>query len=146
MSNIDKRALTAGTYAILFRDNWDGEGDVYETLAMLSDDLVWYHYENGRALIEYEGDEVLKAWPLDDGGNVLALLDELEAKDKYLELEREKSRRVMSRIAELEAREVRLPPTLWYEHDELPREIPVLSRRLVINTLRDAGIALDTGE
>lgn len=82
MSNIDKRPLKPGTYAILFRNNWDGEGDVYETLATLSNDLVWYHYENGNALIEYEGDEVLKAWPLDDGSNMLALLDALEAKDK----------------------------------------------------------------
>lgn len=75
----NKQALKPGTYAILFRDNWDGERDVYETLATLGDDLIWYHHENGKALIECEGDEVLKAWPLDDGGNVLALLDELEA-------------------------------------------------------------------
>ncbi|MDZ9009145.1 ead/Ea22-like family protein [Escherichia coli] len=78
----NKQALKPGTYAILFRDNWDGERDVYETLATLGDDLIWYHHENGKALIEYEGDEVLKAWPLDDGGNLLALLDELEAAEK----------------------------------------------------------------
>lgn len=45
-----------------------------------------------------------------------------------------------TRIAELEARTVTLPPTFWYEHDDLPREIPVLSRRLVINALREAGV------
>lgn len=49
------------------------------------------------------------------------------------------------RIAELEAREVKLPPTLWYEHDDLPREIPVLSRRLVINALREAGVKIAAG-
>lgn len=49
------------------------------------------------------------------------------------------------RIAELEARTVKLPPTFWYEHDDLPREIPVLSRRLVINALREAGIKIATG-
>jgi len=56
----------------------------------------------------------------------LALLDELEAAEK--------------RNAELEAREVTLPPTFWYDHDDLPREIPVLSRRLVIKALREAGV------
>ncbi|MCU6205130.1 hypothetical protein [Enterobacter cloacae] len=45
-----------------------------------------------------------------------------------------------NRIAELEAREVKLPPTFWYDHDDLPREIPVLSRRLVIKALREAGV------
>lgn len=44
------------------------------------------------------------------------------------------------RIAELEAREVTLPPTFWYEHDELPREIPVLDKRLVKKALREAGV------
>ncbi|EFD0645619.1 ead/Ea22-like family protein [Escherichia coli] len=46
------------------------------------------------------------------------------------------------RIAELEAREVTLPPTFWYDHDDLPREIPVLSRRLVIKALREAGVKI----
>jgi hypothetical protein len=49
------------------------------------------------------------------------------------------------RIAELEAREVVLPATFWYEHDDLPREIPVLSRRLVIKALREAGIKIAAG-
>lgn len=57
---------------------------------------------------------------------VLAILDELEAAEKQ--------------IAELQAREVKLPPTFWYDHDDLPREIPVLSRRLVINALHKAGV------
>lgn len=82
MSNIDKRALKPGTYAILFRDNWEGEGGVYEGLATLSEDFDWYDRETGNALVE--GIEVLKAWPLDDGSNMLALLDELEAKDKRI--------------------------------------------------------------
>jgi hypothetical protein len=46
------------------------------------------------------------------------------------------------RIAELEAREVMLPPTIWYEHDDLPRDIPVLSKRLMKKALRDAGIGI----
>ncbi|HIE5014173.1 TPA: hypothetical protein ACXNLO_001393 [Enterobacter cloacae] len=79
MSNIDK--LRPGIYAILFRNNWDGEGDTYEAFASLDAEGVWRN-EDGDELLEYQGDEVLKAWPLDDGSDVLALLDELEAKDR----------------------------------------------------------------
>lgn len=50
------------------------------------------------------------------------------------------ARQAEKRIAKLEAREVKLPPTFWYEHDDLPREIPVLSRRLVIKALRETGV------
>ncbi|HAT3686975.1 ead/Ea22-like family protein [Citrobacter freundii] len=59
---------------------------------------------------------------------VLALLDELEAAEK--------------RIAELEAREVALPPTFWYEHDDLSSDIPVLDKRLVKKALSAAGIGV----
>lgn len=44
------------------------------------------------------------------------------------------------RIAGLEAREVTLPPTFWYEHDDLSRDIPVLDKRLVKKAIRAAGI------
>ncbi|EOD8853936.1 hypothetical protein ACJ5W3_002732 [Enterobacter hormaechei] len=85
---------------------------------------------------------------------VLALLDELEAaENRIAEVESQrrmafmacnrwgdKFREAEKRIAELEAREVTLPPTFWYDHDDLPREIPVLSRRLVIKALREAGV------
>ena len=81
MSNIDK--LKPGKYAILFRNNWDGKGDTYETFAILDAEGIWRD-EDGDELLEYQGDEVLSAWPMDDGSNVLALLDELEAKDKRL--------------------------------------------------------------
>ncbi|EDM3388297.1 protein Ead [Salmonella enterica subsp. enterica serovar Newport] len=46
------------------------------------------------------------------------------------------------RIAELEAREVTLPPTFWYEHDDLSRDIPVLDKRLVKKAIRAAGIRI----
>ena len=59
---------------------------------------------------------------------VIALLDELEAAEK--------------RIAELEAREVALPPTFWYEHDDLSSDIPVLDKRLVKKALSAAGIGV----
>lgn len=86
MSNIDK--LKAGKYAILFRNNWDGEGDTYETFAILDAEGIWRD-EDGDELLEYQGDEVLKAWPLDDGSDVLAMLDDLEDKDKRIADQRE---------------------------------------------------------
>ncbi|MCY0071175.1 hypothetical protein LCT09_25780 [Klebsiella pneumoniae] len=45
-----------------------------------------------------------------------------------------------SRIDELESRTVKLPPTFWYEHDDLSRDVPVLDKRLVKKMLREAGI------
>ena len=45
-------------------------------------------------------------------------------------------------IAELEARTVTLPPTFWYEHDDLSRDIPVLDKRLVKKAIRAAGIGV----
>ncbi|EBO9780702.1 ead/Ea22-like family protein [Salmonella enterica subsp. enterica] len=44
------------------------------------------------------------------------------------------------RIQDLEAREVTLPPTFWYEHDDLSRDVPVLDKRLVKKAIRAAGI------
>ena len=44
------------------------------------------------------------------------------------------------RIASLEARTltVKLPKTLWYEHDDLSRDVAVLEKRLVKKLLREA--------
>lgn len=50
------------------------------------------------------------------------------------------------RIAELEARTVTLPPTFWYEHDDLSRDVPVLDKRLVKKAIRAAGIKVIEGE
>ncbi|MEP9947360.1 hypothetical protein ABLU85_22745 [Klebsiella sp. GG_Kp154] len=47
------------------------------------------------------------------------------------------------RIAELESRTVKLPPTFWYEHDDLSRDVPVLDKRLVKKMLREAGIKVE---
>ena len=123
MTALNKQALKPGLYAILFCNNWDGEGDTYETLASLDSNLIWHNHETGKELFEFEGDAVLKAWPLDDGSNVLALLDE------NLQLQRDKDsleavaiamrddmreahgklEAAEKRIAELEARTVTLP-------------------------------------
>lgn len=69
--------------------------------------------------------------------------DRIAELDAELEREREKTRRVMSRIAELESRTVKLPPTFWYEHDGLSRDVPVLDKRLVKKMLREAGIKVE---
>ena len=34
--------------------------------------------------LQYKGDGILKAWPLDDGSDVLALVEALEARDKQI--------------------------------------------------------------
>ncbi|HHH8640746.1 TPA: ead/Ea22-like family protein [Klebsiella pneumoniae] len=47
------------------------------------------------------------------------------------------------RIAELESRTVKLPPTFWYEHDDFSRDVPVLDKRLVKKMLREAGIKVE---
>ena len=91
MTALNKQALKPGLYAILFRNNWDGEGDTYEMLASLDANLTWHNYETGKELFEYEGDEILKSWLLNDSTTT----DALEAAEK--------------RIAELEARTVTLP-------------------------------------
>lgn len=49
------------------------------------------------------------------------------------------------RIAELEAREIKLPPTIWYDCDGESQEIAVLEKRLVEQTLNEAGIKIAAG-
>lgn len=46
-------------------------------------------------------------------------------------------------LAERESRTVKLPPTFWYEHDDLSRDVPVLDKRLVKKMLREAGIKVE---
>lgn len=51
-------------YALLFVNNWDGEGDHEYLIAELSDQGVWTRYENGNPLFEFAGDKIISAWPL----------------------------------------------------------------------------------
>lgn len=70
------------------------------------------------------------------------------AKRRITELEDKLSRYSMSageadqRIAELESRTVtvKLPPTIWYEHDDYAQEIAVLEKSRVLQALTAAGI------
>lgn len=55
--------VAPGLYAILYRDNWDGEGYVYHLLAEYKDGK-WYAEDSGKELLEYEGDAILRVWPL----------------------------------------------------------------------------------
>ncbi|EOK3681983.1 hypothetical protein ACNEVU_001017 [Escherichia coli] len=80
MTALNKQALKPGLYAILFRNNWDGEGDTYEMLASLDENLIWHNYETGKELFEYEGDEILKSWLLNDSTTT----DALEAAEKRI--------------------------------------------------------------
>lgn len=67
----------------------------------------------------------------------LAINWQMRCKDAEAKLEAAERR-----IAELEARTVTLPPTFWYEHDDLSRDIPVLDKRLVKKAIRAAGIGV----
>lgn len=79
MTDITELAqLKPGKYAILYRDNWDGEKNEYHTLAVLTEEGGWYDDEFNAELLKYQGDKILKVWPLDDGSNILALVEALE--------------------------------------------------------------------
>ncbi|EBW7778696.1 TPA: ead/Ea22-like family protein [Salmonella enterica subsp. enterica serovar Saintpaul] len=44
-------------------------------LAILDENLIWHNYETGKELFEYEGDEILKSWLLNDSTTTDALED-----------------------------------------------------------------------
>ena len=77
----------------------------------------------------------------------LALVEALEKAQQRIASQREYYEGVIAdggkRIAELESRTVKLPPTFWYEHDDLSRDVPVLDKRLVKKMLREAGIKVE---
>jgi hypothetical protein len=54
---------TVPTHALHKRDNWDGEGD-HVFLFAFEQDGVLYNFENGKPVLEYQGDKVLNAWVL----------------------------------------------------------------------------------
>ncbi|MBS3895055.1 hypothetical protein [Serratia marcescens] len=88
--------------------------------------------------------------------DVLAVFEELEVKDKHIaELEAQvkvwesAATKHLARAEEAEKRlatPVRLPRTLWYEHDELPQEIPVLEKENVVAAIRTAGFKVEGDE
>ncbi len=56
------------THAIQHIDNWDGEGDILFSFAfVVADD--YYHFENGSPILEYQGDEIISVWVLNQGNS-----------------------------------------------------------------------------
>ncbi|MGX7605844.1 ead/Ea22-like family protein [Klebsiella pneumoniae] len=58
--------------------------------------------------------------------NIRALVEALEKAQQH--------------ITQLESRTVKLPPTIWYEHDDYAQEIAVLEKSRVLQALTAAGI------
>lgn len=56
--------MTSNTYMALFYDNSDGEGIEYLVECRLIDKEVCY--EDGKPLVQYRGDRILKLWKLDE--------------------------------------------------------------------------------
>lgn len=67
-----EEAVKPGLYAIRHIDNWCGDRDVRTSLATYDKDGKWRYDENGAPVLEYAGDRLLQAWPLDHvGGQAL---------------------------------------------------------------------------
>ncbi len=49
--------------AVRWRNNWDGQGDICETLAIWCAG-EWWPNEGGGRLLEYDGSEILEVWPM----------------------------------------------------------------------------------
>ncbi|MFK3927390.1 hypothetical protein ACI2J7_01325 [Serratia bockelmannii] len=79
-----------------------------------------------------------------DNESIMMAIDDLKATQMTGPL-----KDVLKRNIELEAKlatPVRLPRTLWYEHDDLPHEIPVLEKKKVVAEIRAAGFKVEGDE
>ncbi|MDH1403704.1 hypothetical protein [Pseudomonas sp. GD03730] len=63
-----EEAVKPGLYAIRHIDNWCGDRDVRTSLATYDKDGKWRYDENGAQVLDYDGDRILQAWPLDHTG------------------------------------------------------------------------------
>ncbi|EBW8391906.1 ead/Ea22-like family protein [Salmonella enterica subsp. enterica serovar Florida] len=135
----DKQALREAAERAM-HDDWGYDTDIFHeqvtpsvVLALL-DELE--HYKSR--------EERVTKLVLDNSTSWDVLYEKLEAAEKRIAEQREYYESVIAdgskRIAELEAREVTLPPTFWYEHDDLSRDVPVLDKRLVKKAIRAVGI------
>lgn len=142
-------------------------GDVWACSGQIDDGDGW-HYAPGRDIADTHYQE--SRWhDYSGGGDVIELISALEREvsmreqnlsiklhmseriaelESTLELEREKSRRVMSQNHLLEASPlaVKLPPIFWYEHDDLSADVPVMDARKVKAAIRAAGGTVSKGE
>ncbi|WP_220816186.1 hypothetical protein [Pseudomonas paralcaligenes] len=64
-AKFSEESAAPGIYAILYCDNWDGHGDTYYCIAQKEESGQWVRDENGAELLQYAGDEILRAWRLD---------------------------------------------------------------------------------
>lgn len=142
MSNIDKRALRVLATA-LDGDDWHAEGNgVYGGPYDVGDNVCYDHIASCESVNAESphADFIAAANP----ATVLALLDELEAKDNQLSVQRDYYEGVIAdgskRISELEAREVKLPDIKNYLSDVTE---PTLDRalRLTAKGVRSGDVA-----
>ena len=110
------------------------------------------HYAEGRSIADdhYAQSRVTVVDVSDP--EVLALLDELEAmdvvrsaQDYHFDQQADRIKSLEKRIAELEARTVKFPQTIWYDCDGESQEIAVLEKRLVEKALCEAGVKFAAG-
>lgn len=81
MNGLDRIAQipNAPTHALHAINNWDGEGDRVFLFAFERDG-VFYDHETGKPVLEYEGDEVLQAWPLTPNAELTGASGDFAAK------------------------------------------------------------------
>ncbi|MDJ6848600.1 hypothetical protein LED50_03765 [Salmonella enterica] len=142
MSNIDKQALLgADKHAnqhrlsrLIIEANSAELRDIAEAVEQYTDQLIAALADSEKHIAELESKNgYLRTIAHEQ--NELAIRASLDSNNATVEMGR-----LHKRIAELEAREVTLPPTFWYEHDDLSRDVPVLDKRLVKKAIRAAGI------
>ncbi|BAS41975.1 hypothetical protein KOJKO3_c3961 [Klebsiella oxytoca] len=147
MTDITELAqLKPGKYAILYRDNWDGEKNEYHTLAVLTEEGSWYDDEFNAELLKYQGDKILKVWPLDDGSNVLALVEALEKAQTentagvagIAESYETTISMMRSRIAELEASHTKLRESMAAIHNTIRLDGAGTSLATILNAAKRA--------
>lgn len=74
------------THTVRHIDNWDGEPFITTSLAFMVDEVFYYH-DNGKPIIAYAGDEILRVWTHDDNDLVQqnkALEHELSAAHTFI--------------------------------------------------------------
>jgi hypothetical protein len=65
---------------------------------------------------------------------------------KHLVIMNDSAQAEIAHLKTLLATPVRLSKTLWYEHDDLPHEIPVLEKKKVVAAIRAAGFTVEGDE
>lgn len=142
MSNIDKQALLGPDKhanqhrlsRLIIEANSAELRDIAEAVEQYTDQLIAALADSEKHIAELESKNgYLRTIAHEQ--NELAIRASLDSNNATVEMGR-----LHKRIAELEAREVTLPPTFWYEHDDLSRDVPVLDKRLVKKAIRAAGI------